>query len=85
MAYNLNQLWPQSFTEPCRALLHHGISERVTPEPLFGRDAGIDTYYEGPGQGRLGKLGRNVDVPVQVPHRGPAGRGRVPQGHPVRR
>ena len=49
--YDFNQLEPQSFTELCNALLHRVISERVTPGPLLGRDAGVDAWYEGPGKG----------------------------------
>jgi tetratricopeptide (TPR) repeat protein/energy-coupling factor transporter ATP-binding protein EcfA2 len=49
--YDFNQLEPQSFTELCNALLHRLISERVTPGPLLGPDAGIDACYEGPGKG----------------------------------
>ena len=49
--YDFNQLDPQSFTELCNALLLRVISERVTPGPLLGPDAGIDAYYQGPGKG----------------------------------
>jgi HEAT repeat protein len=49
--YDLNQLNSQSFTELCNALLHRVISERVTPGPLLGRDAGVDAWYEGAGKG----------------------------------
>ena len=49
--YDFNQLEPQSFTELCNALLQRVISERVTPGPLLGSDAGIDAWYEGPGKG----------------------------------
>jgi hypothetical protein len=44
--YDLNTLDAQGFTELCNALLCRVISERVTPGPLLGRDAGIDAWYE---------------------------------------